>query len=834
MYSKFCGPCESIQAIMKKWKTEIAKSDIGSQVSLSYAQALNDEVGVMEKLRNKSVPMFLIYADGVLVDVVKGPNVPYLEKTIKDIARKISQQVEFQQLNVEFGIPAAKSEKPKTASPASRGIITTPPAGQEQTLMLIKPNCTKKVNEVKQILKEVGFTIGQEKKLVLSKDQAKFFYREHEGKPFFDNLVEYMTSGPILAFRVFRESGVTNLRQLLGPTNVSRAKDEAPTSLRAKYGSEGIRNGFHGSDAAESADRELKFIFDESIVKSIRKPYSASHNVPVKLEPSLVIVRPEVVGRHQYGLIKIASITNLPPSKSINFSELNSAQRSNHDLTAAMDQTDKSNLDDITYELLLTGLELMNVEQLNMSKEKVEQILGAQTEEAIHDWTDGSSVVFKVYGDNAVSAIKELIGPLSPAAAHDASPDSLCSRFGVSDAKPGFLYPETAEQAVRVCDIFFAATNQSSNSTDLVETTFAILKPDVAGSQVEADLKNRLKANGFSIVKEKSFTMSREQVEHHYEEMKGRDFFAELVAYMTSGPVTALILSRPNAIVYLREMMGPVDPQKAKNIAPGSIRADFGSSVLKNAIYGAASFIRAQKDIQYYFNDTKSGSHADVRGSLSNLASKLVSSSKSSLKNAANSLRKSAENLVGLGGKQDQPADNQAPAPAAVASPVSAEASVPVLAAASTTATEPAAPAKPASKPATPVSGSKADLAKKSTANLTKTGSKTEVTTSKSNLAKTSSKPALDKVASKPALEKAPSKTEVKASQSNLTKSVSKPAVSVSKTNLAKAPSKPAISGSKTNLEKAPSKAAVSGSKANIAKAPSKSAVSGSKSELSK
>jgi len=95
----------------------------------------------------------------------------------------------------------------------------------------------------------------------LSKDQAESFYAEHTGKPFFAGLIDFMTSGPVVALALAGVGAIKAWRDMMGPTNTARARAEAPRSLRALYGTDGTRNATHGSDSEASASREIKFFF---------------------------------------------------------------------------------------------------------------------------------------------------------------------------------------------------------------------------------------------------------------------------------------------------------------------------------------------------------------------------------------------------------------------------------------------------------------------------------------------------------------------------------------------------------------------------------------------
>ena len=133
----------------------------------------------------------------------------------------------------------------------------------EKTLALIKPDAVSggHVRSILHAIQGAGFQVCARKELVLTASQAKVFYAEHEGKPFYDGLVKFMTSGPVYAMVLSKTGAIAAWRSLMGPTDTKSAREMAPFSLRAKFGTDGTRNACHGSDSPKSARREILFFF---------------------------------------------------------------------------------------------------------------------------------------------------------------------------------------------------------------------------------------------------------------------------------------------------------------------------------------------------------------------------------------------------------------------------------------------------------------------------------------------------------------------------------------------------------------------------------------------
>lgn len=131
----------------------------------------------------------------------------------------------------------------------------------ERTLILCKPDAVSRglVGEITTRLERRGYIITAMKLMQLDGDRARDHYAEHKGKPFFDELVGFITSGPLVALAVEGESAIDGCRQLIGATNPLTA---APGSIRGDLAQTIGRNLVHGSDGKGSAERELKIFFD--------------------------------------------------------------------------------------------------------------------------------------------------------------------------------------------------------------------------------------------------------------------------------------------------------------------------------------------------------------------------------------------------------------------------------------------------------------------------------------------------------------------------------------------------------------------------------------------
>lgn len=160
----------------------------------------------------------------------------------------------------------------------------------EKTYGMIKPDAVRagKVDAILKAAEHAGFIVVKTQQQQLTPERAGEFYAEHKGKPFYDNLVGFMSSGPIVACCLAKTNAIADWRELMGPTNTFKAQEEAPDSLRARFGTDGTMNATHGSDSPASAMRELKFFFPNIILDPVPEGAAAREYIKENLTPTLV------------------------------------------------------------------------------------------------------------------------------------------------------------------------------------------------------------------------------------------------------------------------------------------------------------------------------------------------------------------------------------------------------------------------------------------------------------------------------------------------------------------------------------------------------------------
>ncbi|MCH8264457.1 MAG: nucleoside-diphosphate kinase [Proteobacteria bacterium] len=132
-----------------------------------------------------------------------------------------------------------------------------------------------------------------------------------------------------------------------------------------------------------------------------------------------------------------------------------------------------------------------------------------------------------------------------------------------------------------------------------IERTLSIIKPDAVAKNIIGKIYSRFEKAGLKIVAAKMQQLNAESAGGFYAEHEGRPFYADLIKFMTSGPIVVQVLEGEDAVALNRELMGATNPGEAE---PGTIRADFATSIDANAVHGSDSTTSAEREIGYFFD----------------------------------------------------------------------------------------------------------------------------------------------------------------------------------------------------------------------------------------
>ena len=132
------------------------------------------------------------------------------------------------------------------------------------------------------------------------------------------------------------------------------------------------------------------------------------------------------------------------------------------------------------------------------------------------------------------------------------------------------------------------------------EQTLSIIKPDAVERNLDNEIKEMFKSNGFKIVDEKKIQIEKVEAERFYKVHETKPFYNDLCAYLSSGPIVVMILEKENAVLANRDLMGATNP---KDAVEGTIRKKYGISIDKNSVHGSDSAENAKIEIDFFFKD---------------------------------------------------------------------------------------------------------------------------------------------------------------------------------------------------------------------------------------
>ena len=133
-----------------------------------------------------------------------------------------------------------------------------------------------------------------------------------------------------------------------------------------------------------------------------------------------------------------------------------------------------------------------------------------------------------------------------------------------------------------------------------IEQTLSIIKPDAVERNLQDQIKNEFRNNGFEILKEKKIHISKEEAEKFYKVHETKPFYNDLCTYLSSGPIVVMSLQKENAVLENRKLMGATNPKDAED---GTLRKKYGISIDKNSVHGSDSVENAKIELDFFFKD---------------------------------------------------------------------------------------------------------------------------------------------------------------------------------------------------------------------------------------
>ncbi|XP_025759882.1 thioredoxin domain-containing protein 3 homolog isoform X5 [Oreochromis niloticus] len=554
VYQQWCGPCRAVVSLLRKIKNELG-DDL---LHFATVQAEADSIDVLERYRGKCEPTFLFYGGGELVAVLRGANAPMLQRmVVEELANEklvLEQGGERKVVKDNALTDEENKEEEELPQHLENEESVIVPASKSYTVAIIKPDAVAhgKANEIIMKIQDAGFEILAHEERTLTEAEARDFYQHKAAEACFEDLVQFMSSGPSHILVLSQVEGSATVvpawREFIGPADIEEAKREKPESLRAQYGTETLFNAVHGSEDSDQASRELAFFFPNFRTASVIEQDGEEEHV----ERTLALIRPDVA---------------------------------------------RENREEILDHIHKSGFIIALQKEVMLSEEQVRQFYCQHVEEdyfpaLLQTMTSGPVLALALARKGAVSHWKTILGPSDINKAKEESPDCLRAQFAVENKPINQLHGSgSREEAEREISFFFPK-----------QQTLAVIKPDAMEEHREAILEE-IRGRGFSVTRLKETVLSREMAEEFYKEHREKPFFNQLVEFMCRGPCMMLVLTKENAVEEWRAMMGPTDPNKARETSPESLRARFAADILHNSVHGSSNEQHAEEKIRFIFGD---------------------------------------------------------------------------------------------------------------------------------------------------------------------------------------------------------------------------------------
>jgi nucleoside-diphosphate kinase len=280
---------------------------------------------------------------------------------------------------------------------------------REKTFGMIKPDAYLNIGRIISAIYRDGFKINKLKMSRFDDMSGSEFYGVHKGKHFFPSLMDFVSSDVCVGMELVKDDAIKGWRSLLGPTNTLKARDEAPESLRAQFGTDGTKNACHGSDAPESADRELNFFFGKD---SAMKTNALLNNC------TCAIIKPHIIRAGLAG--------------------------------------------EIIQKILDDGFEISAMEMFHLDTSSAEEFLevykGVLPEflPLVDHLSSGPCIVLEVRQENAVEALRKLCGPHDPEIAKTLRPGTIRAVYGEDRVCNAVHCTDLPEDGVIECEYFFS------------------------------------------------------------------------------------------------------------------------------------------------------------------------------------------------------------------------------------------------------------------------------------------------------------------------------------------------------------------------------------------
>ncbi|XP_072504807.1 nucleoside diphosphate kinase homolog 7 isoform X2 [Notamacropus eugenii] len=281
---------------------------------------------------------------------------------------------------------------------------------KEKTLALLKPDAVPHAGEIIDMINKAGFKISKLKMMMLSRKEATDFYVDHLSKPFYNELIQFITISPVIAMEILGDDAINEWKQLIGPANPGMARTDFPASVRAKFGTDCIRNVVHGPDSFATAAKELELFFPSS-------GSGGPVNTAKFTNCTCCIIKPHAINEGLLGKILIA-------------------------------------IRDAGFEI--SAMQMYNLDRVNV-EEFYEVYKGVVSEfnDMVSEMYSGPCVALEIQQHEGTKTFREFCGPADPEIARHLRPGTLRALFGKNRIQNAVHCTDLPEDGLLEVQYFF-------------------------------------------------------------------------------------------------------------------------------------------------------------------------------------------------------------------------------------------------------------------------------------------------------------------------------------------------------------------------------------------
>ncbi|CAF3547173.1 unnamed protein product [Rotaria sp. Silwood1] len=583
VYQEWAGSTIVLEDIFLKLKRNLIQTEY-----LTFYSANCENIESLKRYRGYCEPLLLFFGSNVLVHIQYHMNAPQIEKSIEEqlnkelqvikenrkrepiddsFLTKYSENSGTQQLNgivnrESFSMEPIlyKSESlslrsllMKTAEKIDQDYwLSQEPYKLDVALFVIKPDLVAngKKDEILDHLRNKGFIIHTHAdKLLNDEDMIKIFKPDSN---ILNEFIRFMYSGPSTYAVVSKghtgRSTSDDLHHIVGLNNPDLAKEHNPECLTAIYGTDTILNGFYSSHSNNEALKEIQIIFPE-------------YHQP--------LVKGKSIDEYVH---KTATLCLLGPAQV------------------------RSKKEAIIQAIIQHGFEVRYEKTYTFRPDEVESLYIKHRNDdffkaLVEAYTDGPCLLLYVAKENCVADFCKLLGPFSREE-FSKMPGTLRHDFDEITIPVTTIHgSESIIDARKELEQFFP-----------YQQTLTIIKPGLTLNQ-KNDIIKRLNLNGFTIMIKETRHLTKDILTQFYARHQGLPWFSDFIQFMCSDACEIIILAREDAVQALREIMGPVDPVRAKTDAPESIRAIYGLDIMRNGLHASSNNKHAREEIRLLVPD---------------------------------------------------------------------------------------------------------------------------------------------------------------------------------------------------------------------------------------